>query len=91
MIEFGWHYFNRIDARMTEKEKKQTLASYKKGIKSLAGYPVRKVETTDGFKLFFDDAWVLMRASGTEPLIRFYAEADSITKLNALLKAATDV
>jgi len=91
MIEFGWHYFNRIDARMTEKEKQQTLAAYKKGIKSLAGYPVLKVQTTDGFKLFFDDAWVLMRASGTEPLIRFYAEADSVTKLNALLKAATEV
>jgi phosphomannomutase len=91
MIEFGWHYFNRVDAHMTEKEKKETLAAYKKGIKSLAGYPVRKVVTTDGFKLFFDDAWVLMRASGTEPLIRFYAEADSVTKLNALLKAATDV
>jgi phosphomannomutase/phosphoglucomutase len=49
------------------------------------------VQTTDGFKLFFDDAWVLMRASGTEPLIRFYAEADSVFKLNALLKAATEV
>jgi phosphomannomutase len=91
MIEFGWHYFNRIDARMTEKEKQKTLAAYKKGITSLAGYPVRNVETTDGFKLFFDDAWVLMRASGTEPLIRFYAEADSSFKLNALLKAATEV
>jgi phosphomannomutase len=91
MIEFGWHYFNRIDARMTEKEKQQTLAAYKKGVKSLAGYPVRRVETKDGFKLFFDDAWVLMRASGTEPLIRFYAEADSVFKLNALLKGATDV
>ena len=91
MIEFGWHYYNRTDARMTEKEKRQTLAAYKKGITSLAGYPVRKVETTDGFKLFFDDAWILVRASGTEPLIRFYAEADSVTKLNALLKAATEV
>jgi phosphomannomutase len=91
MIEFGWHYYNRIDARMTEKEKQQTLAAYKKGVKSLAGYPVRKVETKDGFKLLFDDAWILVRASGTEPLIRFYAEADSVFKLNALLKAATDV
>ena len=91
MIEFGWHYFNRIDAHMTEKEKQQTLAAYKKGIKSLGGYPVKKVETKDGYKFFFDDAWVLMRASGTEPLIRFYAEADSVFKLNALLKAATEV
>jgi phosphomannomutase len=91
MIEFGWHYFNRIDAHMTEKEKQQTLAAYKKGIKSLGGYPVKKVETKDGYKFFFDDAWLLMRASGTEPLIRFYAEADSVFKLNALLKAATEV
>lgn len=91
MIEFGWHYYNRIDAHMTEKEKQQTLAAYKKGIKSLAGYPVRKVEKKDGYKLFFDDGFVLVRASGTEPLIRFYAEADSIFRLNALLKAATEV
>jgi phosphomannomutase len=80
-----------VDARMSEKEKTKTLAAYKKGIKTLAGFPVRRTETTDGFKLFFDDAWVLMRASGTEPLIRFYAEADSVTKLNALLTAATEV
>jgi alpha-D-glucose phosphate-specific phosphoglucomutase len=91
MIEFGWHYYNRIDAHMTEKEKLRILAAYKKGVKSLAGNPVRRTETKDGFKLFFDNAWVLVRASGTEPLIRFYAEADSAMKVDALLKAATNV
>ena len=91
MIEFGWHYYNRIDAHMTEKEKLRILAAYKKGIKSLAGLPVRKTETKDGFKLFFDNGWVLVRASGTEPLIRFYAEADSPAKVDSLLRGATDV
>jgi phosphomannomutase len=91
MIEFGWHYYNRIDAHMTEKEKLRILAAYKKGVKSLAGLPVRKTETRDGFKLFFDSGWVLVRASGTEPLIRFYAEADSPAKVDALLRGATDV
>ena len=91
MIEFGWHYYNRIDAHMTEKEKQKILASYKKGVKSLAGMHVRKVETTDGFKLFIDNGWVLVRASGTEPLIRFYAEADSMIRVDALLKAALAV
>ena len=91
MIEFGWHYYNRIDAHMTEKEKLRILAAYKKGVKSLAGNPVRRTETKDGFKLFFDNAWVLVRASGTEPLIRFYAEADSAMKVDALLKGATNV
>lgn len=91
MIEFGWHYYNRIDAHMREKEKLRILAAYKKGVKLLAGNPVRKTETRDGFKLFFDNAWVLVRASGTEPLIRFYAEADSAMKVDALLKGATEV
>jgi alpha-D-glucose phosphate-specific phosphoglucomutase len=91
MIEFGWHYYNRIDAQMTEKEKRKILAAYKKGVKSLAGMQVRRVETTDGFKLFVDSGWVLVRASGTEPLIRFYAEADSMIHVDALLKAAVAV
>jgi len=34
---------------------------------------------------------VLVRASGTEPLIRFYAEAESMEKVQALLKAAREV
>lgn len=91
MIEFGWHHYNRIDAHMTEKEKQRILAAYKKGVKSLGGMQVRKVETTDGFKLFLDSGWVLVRASGTEPLIRFYAEADSMLQVDAQLKAAVVV
>ena len=91
MIEFGWHYYNRIDAHLTEKEKQRILAAYKKGVKSLAGSPVQNVETGDGYKLFVEHGWVLVRASGTEPLIRFYAEADSAMRVDALLKAATEV
>ncbi len=91
MLEFGWHYYNRIDAHLTEKQKQKTLAAYKKGVKSLAGMVVRKVETGDGYKLFFDGGWVLVRASGTEPLIRFYAEADSVYRVDSLLKAAMEV
>ena len=91
MLEFGWHYYNRIDARLTEKQKQKTLAGYKKGVKSLAGMVVRKVETGDGYKMFFDGGWVLVRASGTEPLIRFYAEADSVYRVDSLLKAAMEV
>lgn len=91
MEEFGWHYFNRIDSHLTEKEKQRILSVYKKGVKALAGYPVQRVDTKDGFKLFVDSGWVLVRASGTEPLIRFYAEAESNDKVDALLKAATEV
>ncbi|HTP14036.1 MAG TPA: phosphoglucomutase/phosphomannomutase family protein, partial [Bacteroidota bacterium] len=46
--------------------------------------------TRDGFKLFMENAWVLVRPSGTEPLIRYYAEADTPEKVEALLKAARE-
>jgi phosphomannomutase len=42
----------------------------------------------DGTKLLFDDeSWLLFRQSGTEPALRIYSEATSLTKANALLSA----
>jgi len=90
MAEFGWHYFNRFDAHLTEKEKQRILAVYKKGVTSIGGATVRHVETKDGYKLFLDNGWVLVRPSGTEPLIRYYAEAESTERVEALLKAARE-
>ena len=91
MEEFGWYYFNRNDAHLTEKEKNRIMAFYKKGPKQIAGFPIQRIETKDGFKLFVENGWVLVRASGTEPLIRFYAEAETPEKVEVLLKAARAV
>jgi phosphomannomutase len=91
MDEFGWYYFNRNDAHLTEKEKNRIMAYYKKGPKQIAGFPILRIETKDGFKLFVENGWVLVRASGTEPLIRFYAEAETPEKVETLLKAARGV
>ena len=91
MDEFGWFYFNRNDAHLTEKEKNRIMAFYKKGPKQIAGFPVQRIETKDGYKLFVENGWVLVRASGTEPLIRFYAEAETPEKVETLLKAAQAV
>jgi phosphomannomutase len=87
--EFGVHAFNRIDKHLTEKEKVAVMKKYARGVKELGGHAVRDTKTTDGFKLFVDGGWVLVRASGTEPLIRFYAEAESAAMVDALLAAAT--
>jgi len=57
----------------------------------LAGRPVEKIETIEGLKFdFAGDDWVLLRPSGTEPLIRCYAEAGSKKDLRALIKAALE-
>jgi len=91
MAEFGWHYFNRYDAHLTEKEKQRILSVYKKGVRKLGDFEVQRVETKDGYKLFVDNGWTLVRASGTEPLIRFYAESDSPDKVEQLLQSARGV
>ncbi|MHB9034587.1 MAG: phosphoglucomutase/phosphomannomutase family protein, partial [Anaerolineae bacterium] len=58
-------------------------------ITSVAGYPVISISTIDGTKLVLDnDQWVLLRFSGTEPLLRIYVEGDSPEKARALLEGA---
>ena len=89
MAEFGRHEFKRVDLHVTGKEKAIIMKKYQKGVKEIAGYTVTGRKDTDGNKYFVDGGWVLVRASGTEPLIRFYAEAGSTEKVDALLDAAT--
>ena len=58
-------------------------------IKTLAGRPVVKISDLDGYKFFFsDDEWIMIRASGTEPVIRTYCETTSSEQAFAMLKLA---
>lgn len=58
----------------------------------LGGRPVLRAETIDGLKLdFSDDDWLLLRFSGTEPLVRCYAEAGSKKDLRGLVKAGLEL
>ena len=49
-----------------------------------SSYAEADVSRIDGLKIDFDDAWVHLRASNTEPIIRIYAEANSVEKATAL-------
>jgi phosphomannomutase len=89
--EYGRMYYDRVDFRTTESNKKRILATCAKGVSELASMPVRWTGTLDGYKFRVDGGWLLIRASGTEPILRIYAEADSKRKLKALLKAAQDL
>jgi phosphomannomutase len=47
---------------------------------------VTKLDTTEGFRFFLgDESWLLIRFSGTEPLVRIYSEAESLERVEALL------
>jgi phosphomannomutase len=89
MDEFGRHECKRFDLHTTEKEKIAIMKKYQRGVRAIGGFPVTGRKDTDGHKFFVEHGWVLVRASGTEPLIRFYAEADSTATVDALLAAAT--
>ena len=63
---------------------KQKIAS---DVREFHGRRVVEQNRLDGLKLLFDDgSWVLMRPSGTEPVVRFYAESTSMTDLDKLLE-----
>lgn len=85
----GTMYYRRVDLRLTPEQKDAFVAA--KDVlrpKSVADFEVRDFVTSDGIKMLFDDdQWLLLRPSGTEPLVRVYAEATTPQNLEALLEA----
>ncbi len=83
--EFGKHRYSRRDVPVTPEDKEKIMNACKKKPNKLGRYEVERIDTTDGCKFFVKNGWLLIRPSGTEPLIRFYAEANSLNKVNELL------
>lgn len=81
--------FERNDLHITEVLKQKIIKNCQENnYKSFGKYQVREVKTTDGFKYFFDDErWVMIRPSGTEPVLRTYAEAPTLEEVREILKA----
>ena len=84
----GEFAFERIDLHLEEEKKLSIVENCKNGAYSQFGdLSVERIETIDGFKYFFDeDSWVMIRPSGTEPVLRTYAEAPTQLQAFELLK-----
>ena len=80
--------FERSDLHITEELKQKIIANCKADeYASFGEYSIRNVETLDGFKYFIDDErWVMIRPSGTEPVLRVYAEAPTLEEVRKILK-----
>ncbi|MFA5881202.1 MAG: phosphoglucomutase/phosphomannomutase family protein [Eubacteriales bacterium] len=91
--KFGTLASERLDIHTTIENKEQVLNKLKEAAPSdIAGMPVKKTLAVDGKKFVMEDgSWVLIRASGTEPLFRIYAESDSTEKLKKLQSSVREI
>lgn len=88
-LEFARRGLSITDEQMA-RFRAETVPAYTAD--EIAGKRVTDVDRRDGVKLLLEgDAWVMMRPSGTEPLVRVYAEAATTDEVNALLDAAEAV
>lgn len=79
-------YNKRLDLHLTEAHKNAVIDAYTKNPPSeVAGIKVKEVGRKDGIKLYLEEgSWVLLRPSGTEPLVRVYMETNSPDKLGQI-------
>jgi len=84
----GPHHYQRIDIEFPEPERENIIRHVKDNLpQSLDGDRVAKVNSTDGFDFFLADrSWLLIRFSGTEPLLRIYAESNTLARVERLLE-----
>jgi len=83
----GAHYYDRVDRRMMPGKKPTVMARIESAQpESLAGLAVREIDRREGYRYLLEDGgWLLIRFSGTEPVIRVYCETTREDKVQDLL------
>ena len=81
------HHYNRVDLEFPPADRENIIGRIAgKTPSQIGGTKVIKVNTADGFHLSLaDGSWLLIRFSGTEPILRIYAEAASLDRANSLI------
>jgi phosphomannomutase len=89
----GAFAYNRLDLHLTEDKKQQIIANCKAGVyTSFGALRVERVEDIDGYKFHLvDEECVMIRPSGTEPVLRVYGEAGTLPRVNEVLEIVKGV
>jgi len=85
--EFGEHHYGRVDLELKPGQKERAIAHFGSGkVTRLLDWPVVRRENLDGIKLYLGEiGWVMLRASGTEPMLRIYSETSSLVITRKIL------
>lgn len=91
--EFGEYHCGRVDLDVTQSQKQRAVARFSDGkLKSLLDLPIVRSENMDGSKVYFGDVgWAMVRASGTENLLRIYSETSKPETTRRVLSAVTEL
>jgi len=85
--KIGAHYYDRIDTRFEGDRQSREKMILNVSPKTIGGLAVTGLETTDGFKFSLEDGgWLLIRFSGTEPIIRVYTETTHRERVQDILR-----
>jgi alpha-D-glucose phosphate-specific phosphoglucomutase len=88
----GPHYYKRVDIKFPEQKRQSIIDRVRKPIETIDGVKVTKLDTTDGYRFILaDNTWLLIRFSGTEPLLRIYNETDSPERAERILKIGREM
>jgi len=80
----GAKFFNElVNLKLENQDQIKVAIEKTKNLKEVNGLKIIKTDLKDGVKLYLEDttSWILVRASGTEPLLRIYIESDSLEKI----------
>jgi phosphomannomutase len=91
--EFGEYHYGRVDLDLKPGQKEKVIAHFSDGkLSHVLDLPVTRRENMDGVKVYLDDAgWVMVRASGTENLLRVYSETNKREMTRRVLEAVTHI
>ncbi len=83
----GPHYYKRVDVEFSADERRNIIDRLRDNPpQSIEGVKVARADTLDGFRFTLaDNTWLLVRFSGTEPVLRIYTETDSPERADRLL------
>ncbi|MGC1619437.1 MAG: phosphoglucomutase/phosphomannomutase family protein [Candidatus Acidiferrum sp.] len=91
--EFGEYHYGRVDLDVTPSQKQKAVAHFSNGnINALLGWPIVRRENMDGSKIYLGEiGWVMVRASGTENVLRVYSETSNPETTRRVLSAVTQL